>query len=671
MPRSRPTHAQPSWSMGVLFAMLLLCPLVCAHARPPRLDPTTLSLDVLLTMEIVSVSKRAEPARTTPAAIVVLTADDLRRSGATSLPEALRLAPGVQVARVNASQWAIGIRGFANTLSRGLLVLVDGRSVYSPLDAGVFWDVVQPPIETIARIEVIRGPGGTVWGANAVNGVINVITKAATETAGGMVSLHGGTSASVRGFAQSSGQVSPTLTYRGYGTAFLHGGDIPHQGTRQDGWRLGQAGARLDWALSDGEALTIQGDLYSGTAGRHATTTFLAPPGRAVTRGEAALSGGNLLARWRHSFSPTSDLAVQAYYDRSERRELRFQDLRDTGDLDLQHRFALPWRQDVSWGFGVHLSSGFTRADAGVSVRPRTRTEQVWRAAVQDTVTLWPERLTLTVGTKVEHNDYSGWEWQPTVRAVWTPTEPLMFWGAVTRAVRTPSRLEHDLGIQNLVRLEPLTLAEIVPDTQFRAESLLAYEAGVRATMTPQLLVDVTLFYNVHQHLLSVERGTPFVSTQPVRHLTLPVRLRNGVSGTSAGLEALVQWQVLPWWRLTATYSYLGLWLRPTAGSLDTTTAAATRGNSPRHLGSVRSAWTLVHGLEADLVARYMDALPAQAVGSYVTLDARLGWQATRALSLALVGTNLLTPQHPEWAAGEPLASEVPRSVSGEVTWKW
>jgi iron complex outermembrane recepter protein len=662
----------------VWLLLVLLTSIGWAVERPVThqgfLDPTQISLEELLKIEVISLAKRPENRTTAAAAVYVITSDDIQRSGVTSLPEALRLAPGVQVARIDAHKWAIGVRGFASRFSRSLLVLIDGRSVYSPLFAGVYWEVQDTLLEDVDRIEVIRGPGGTIWGANAVNGVINIITKKAQETQGGLLVGGGGSEEQGFGGVRYGGKIGADLFYRIYGKAFNRDAAFHSDASDFDDWRMGQAGFRLDWVGHHSDSLTFQGDVYTGETGQRTVVTTFAPPFRSTVEADTDLDGGNLLGRWQHVFSATSDLSVQLYYDYTYRREPTFRESRNTFDLDVQHHFHLswPWPQEIRVGFGYRLTSDDIATDPTLIFMPHRRTDQLFSAFVQDEIKIVGERLHLIIGSKFEHNDYSGFEIQPSLRLVWTLAPRHTLWGAVTRAVRTPSRIEHDLDLNALLEPQIPTFARVIGSAAFDSEKLLAYELGYRVQPIPRLFLDVAGFYNRYNDLLSLEPGTPFTEATPTpAHVVVPFLFRNGIHGESYGVELAADWQPFDWWRVSGIYSYLQLNLMRDQGSLDTLTIPSTEGTSPTHQFSLRSFISLPGNVDFDLVWRYVDRLPSQDISSYFTLDAHLGWRPLPSLTVAVVGQNLLTDHHAEFAGQSSGSTEVERSVYGKVVWRW
>jgi iron complex outermembrane receptor protein len=633
---------------------------------------TQVSLEQLGQIEVTTASKRPVKVSHTAAAIYVVTQEDIRRSGATSIPEALRLVPGVEVARIDSNTWSLGVRGFGSALSRSVLVLIDGRSVYTPLFAGVYWQVQDTLLEDIERIEVIRGPGGTIWGANAVNAVINIITKSARDTHGTLVSTGGGNLD--QGFAHfryGAGN-DKGFNYRIYGKAFVRGPEFHQDGHLFDDWRMGQTGFRADWDRHQRDTLTLQGDLYSGDAGQRLGINSYFPPFMTNVEQKVELGGGNLLGRWKRVLAAGSDIEVQTYYDRTNRKQANFAESRDTFDIDFIHHLVLPWRQDFLWGLGARLSSGNTTDDdPTVLFTPGHFTDKLYSSFVQDEIAVVRDRLSLTIGSKFLHNSYSGFEVEPGARVLWTPNQRQTVWAAVTRAVRTPSRVEEDLQLTAMAAPNPLTFYRIVGDRGFSSENLVGYEAGYRSLLKPKLYVDIAAFYNNYNHLLSIEPGAPFSETSPAPpHTVLPLFFRNGLLGKTSGFEIAPDWTPISWWHLRGSYSYLYMDLKKGRASLDTTTASSTQGSSPHHQIVVQSSVDLPKRLEFDQTFRYVSALPAERVGAYSTADVRFSWRAIRSMEFSVVGQNLFQPHHPE-AAGDPgPLVGMERSVYVKISWQ-
>jgi iron complex outermembrane recepter protein len=657
---------------AVAVALLTILPteaLAQVRDATPKTDLTELTPEQLANLEVTSVSKKPEKRWATAAAIYVITREDIRHAGATSLVDALRLAPGLQIARINSSQWAVGIRGFASRLSRSMLVLIDGRSVYTPLFAGTYWEVQDVLLEDVERIEVIRGPGGTLWGANAVTGVINIITRASRDTQGTFATAGGGTLENGFAGVRYGGASGDRLSYRVYGKAFDRGPEFHSTNDDFDGWHMFQGGFRADWEKATSDTATLQGALYGGRAGQRTSITNLSPPSVSVVEADSDLSGANLLARWQHVSAGGAQWSAGAYYDRTNRRDPTFREVRNTADLDVQRR-ASHGRHDLIVGLGYRVSSGATSAVPTIAFLPPDRTDHLWTGFVTDAVTLAGNLLVLDAGVKLEHNDYSGFEAQPTLRLLWTPSPRHSLWISGARAVRTPSRVEHDLLAYTLIDPRTPIFARILGSKDFRSEKTLTGELGYRVQPHARLTVDSVAFYNDHDGLLSVEPGPPFRETSPPPpRLVVPLRLANGIEGSSYGAEITADWSPFGGWRLGGSYSFLRLSLRPSPGSLDTSTAASTNGTAPRHTGLVRSHLNLGRKANFDFTARFVGALPALKISSYVGLDARLAWRPAAKLEIAIVGQNLANARHAEFASGG-VVTELRRGAYGELSWR-
>ena len=640
------------------------------QSTPGRL--TQVSLEELGQIEVTTASKEPVKASRTPAAIYVITQEDIRRSGATSIPEALRLAPGVEVARVDSNTWSIGVRGFASALSRDVLVLIDGRTVYTPLYAGVYWQVQDTVLEDVERIEVIRGPGGTIWGANAVNAVINIITKSAKDTRGMLVSTGGGNID--QGFVnlRYGGGNDKSFNYRIYGKAFNEGPEFHPNGSSFDSWRMGQTGFRTDVDLHNRDSFTFQGDLYNGDAGQSVGITTYSPPYMTNVQQSAELAGGNLLGRWKRTLGAGSDIQLQTYYDRTNREQSSFAESRDTFDVDFIHHLPLRWRQDFLWGLGVRLSSGnTTEVVPTVVFTPSHLTDKLYSGFIQDEIQIIGNQFSLTIGSKFLQETYSHFEFEPTARLLWTPNPRQTVWAAVTRAVRTPSRVEEDLQLTALLIPNPLTFVRVIGDRAFSTEHLLGYEVGYRSLIKPKLNLDIAAFYNNYDHLLSIEPGAPFSeSSPPPAHVVVPFFFGNGLLGNTAGFEIAPEWAATSTWRMRGSYSYLHMDLSTKTGSLDPSTVTSTEGSSPRHQVMIQSFLDLPKRLEFDQTLRYVSDLPAQQVPAYTTADVRFSWHATGSLDLSVVGQNLLQPHHAEFGGDPGGLVGIKRTVYAKITWQ-
>jgi iron complex outermembrane receptor protein len=653
-------------SIAAALALAGLFP-AAMRAQTPTQDLKRMTLEDLMSIEIFTVSRAPERATAVPAALFVITQDDIRRSGATSLPEVLRLAPGIDVARLDAARYAVGVRGFADRLARSMLVLIDGRAVYSPLFAGTYWEVQDTLLPDIDRIEVIRGPGGTLWGANAVNGIINIVTKHARDTQGGLAT--GSLGSHERGpfGVRYGGAVGEGFHFRAYARGFDRDAQFHPGGAAFDDWRMVQGGFRGDWTLARARTLTLQGDAYAVSLGQRVSLPSYTPPfGRTVTR-DAPLSGGNVLARWSAPAGETGELRLQTYYDGTNRDELPVAERRDTFDVDFQHARRLRARHHLVWGLGYRVSSSRITAVLPTEFTPQDRTDSLYSAFIQDEVPLVPERLRVVFGTKVEHNAYSGVEFQPSGRVVWTlnPSSTLVW--SVTRAVRTPSRVETDYTTTSLVSPALPTFVRLLPNREFKAEELVAYEAGYRVRPIEPLYVTVSGFYNQHENALSTELLTPFVETMPLPpRLILPVMFRNGLHGNSHGIEVTADARPASWLRWSGSYSYLRVQVTRNPGSTDVSQERRYEGLSPRHKIQLHSSIDLPRRVTVDWLLRYASELPAGPVAGYATSNLRLAWQPTPDLEVALVGSDLHEARHVEW----PGSVQIERRAHLMVTWR-
>jgi iron complex outermembrane receptor protein len=649
--------------------VLVLCPFAAAQTQDR--DLKGLSLEQLGNIEVTTVSKEPVTIARTPAAIYVITQEDIRRSGVTSIPEALRLAPGVDVERIDSVKWAIGIRGFTSRLSRSVLVLIDGRSVYSPLFHGVYWEVQDTLLEDIDRIEVIRGPGGSIWGANAVDGVINIITKKAKDTRGGLVSAGGGNVDQASLDARYGGG-DKNLSYRVYGKGFDRGPEYHSDNRNFDDWRRFQTGFRADWDATVRDSLTLQGDFYDGVAGESTRIVSLSPPSANVVNSNAFLAGGNILGRWQRTFSGTSDLQIQTYFDRVNRRQASQAEYRNTFDLDLVHRFALASAHEFTWGFGVRLSQGWVPAVVPTYVfSPDKRTDHLYTGFLQDEVALVPERLSFTAGVKIIHSAFTGFDAEPSGRLLWTPTARQSFWGAVTRAVRTPSDVEDYLTSTTAAPGSPLSFNRTTGNGTFTSETLIGYEAGYRQLVHAKFSVDLAAYYNQYHHLLSLEPDSPFTETSDgYTYIVHPFVNGNGLTGDTKGFELIANWKPYSWWRIQPSYAFLDMNLSRAPYSRDANTVSNTEGSSPQHQIGIQSYLDLGKKVEFSQAFRYISALPAQQVSSYATMDARLSWRLSPAVDVAITGQNLFQPRHFEFGGDPGPLVGIRRSVFASVTWR-
>ncbi|MBV9572659.1 MAG: TonB-dependent receptor [Acidobacteriales bacterium] len=654
-----------------LFILLLGSPALAER------DLTELSLKELLNTEVTSASKQGEKVARVAAAIFVITQNDIRHSGATTIPDLLRMVPGLDVAQINPNSWAISARGFNHEFSDKLLVLIDGRTVYTPRFGGTYWDTQDVVLEDIERIEVIRGPGATVWGANAVNGVIDIITKKASDTLGGLVKLGGGTQELGFGTAQYGAKVGANASYRIFAKGFDRN-HFPNLGGEngQDGWHLLHSGFRADASLSQTDSLTMQGDIYGGQEGsQFRRIVSISPPVNQNVNGSAALAGGNVLGRWNHIFSSRSDITLQGYFDRYEREGPKSRESRDTYDLDLQDHLTLGKRNDFMWGAEYRYTADHTVGTIDQSWLPATRTLHLLSTYVQDEISLKPDRVFLTLGTKLQNNYFTGWDFDPSVRVVWTPGNGHSFWAAVSRADRTPSRRNIDAHIDVSVFPGPGgTPAELTvlgnPDEE--SEHVIANEVGGRGQFTSWLSADVALFFNHYSDPATREPGPPFLALNSgPAHLEYPSVWSNKMHGTTQGVEVSANWKVSDHWTLRPGYALLEMHLRTDPSSQDTKSVAATEGGSPRHQLQLRSHMTLPNHFAWDANVYYVGRLPAEAVPSYTRLDTEIVRQLGEQLELSFVGQNLLRDHHLESndSFTAVTTSQVKRGGYVKITW--
>jgi iron complex outermembrane recepter protein len=651
--------AQLGWMSAAAFLALSV-----ARADEPA-DSTAelkkLSVEELMSLEVTSVSKRPERLATSASAIRVITDDQIQESGAQSIPEALRLADNLQVAQKNSHDWAISARGFNTSLSNKLLVLVDGRSVYTPLYSGVFWNVQDYPLADLDRIEVISGPGATLWGANAVNGVINITTKSTKDTQGLYLEGGGGSYWQDFGTVRYGGMLAPGIYFRVYGKYFEDNAEVLPNGTRaHDAGRQRRTGFRIDAEVSSEDAVTLQGDLYGGSSDH-------------TSSGESRFSGGNILGRWSRTLSEDSAMSLQTYFDRTHislpTAPVAFApagvlaDDLDTYDVDFQHHLRVGERNRVVWGVGYRFTHDVVSNALSLSFFPPTLDQKLYSGFVQDEIMLRPD-VFFTAGTKLEHNDYTGYEVEPSVRFQWNPALNQTLWSAVSRAVRTPSRIDHDLS-------EPAPSTGLVlleGGSDFKSETVVAYELGYRAQVSSNLATSLSTFYNQYDHV----RSTAPVPNPTIPGLPFPLVFRNDLEGHTYGMEWSADYQLLPTWRLHAGYTFLQENLRVKPGRFDFSDAHNETAD-PQQQASLRSAVDLGRNLDLSTALRWVDTLHinnASVVGivpSYLELNARLGWQPTPKIELSIVGENLLHARHPEYGFPDPSRVEIQRSFFGRI----
>ncbi|RYZ30086.1 MAG: TonB-dependent receptor [Chitinophagaceae bacterium] len=629
-------------SFHCFCVLLFLAATFCAHAQgilsPKELKK--LSIEELINVEVSLVTRSAEKITEAASAVQVITGEDIRRSGAANVAEALRLAANLQVAQLNSSGWVISARGFNTIFSNKLLVMIDGRTVYTPLYGGVLWDQQNVLLEDVERIEVVSGPGGSLWGANAVNGIINIVTKNTKATKGLYASVGGGNF--IKNFAalRYGGKINNAISYKIYGQHFNRGEtELPNNIKNSDAWRMTQAGIRVDWSANEKDAFTFQGDYYNG---KRKTVVRSSPQ-----------DGENVLARWRRKISDRSDVILQLYYDRYYREDAptASYDKMKTADADFQFRFGLGKKHNLVWGAGyryVKDDANFTNISSA-GIVPRFKRLDLFNAFVQDDITL-SHNFRLTVGTKLLHNVYSGWELQPSARLAWMKSNSTL-WAAVSRAVRTPSRFDRDYFLPTTP--QPPTVPSVGGGPDFVSEKLVAYELGYRLRPNASSSFSVAGFYNVYSDVYSVEPKPG----------TLTYQIQNGSEAKSWGAEFSGNYQLSRNWRLRGGYTYFNKDIGPSPGHVFD---PSYLGNDARNQVLLQSIFDLTKHLQFDVVGRYLDgiekSLATVDIPAYWTFDARLAYMY-KGFELAIVGQNLAEKNHLEFGS-----AKMPRSVYAKIS---
>jgi iron complex outermembrane recepter protein len=660
---------QRSFGLGIVGGTVLLAFLL--SGSPARAEGSAtigelkeLNLEDLMNVEVTSVARHAQKLLGAASAIQVITQEDIRRSGATSIPEALRLADNLQVAQKNSHDWAISARGFNTALANKLLVMIDGRTVYTPLYSGVFWDVQDYLLADIDRIEVISGPGGSLWGANAVNGVINIITKSAAETQGLYAEAGGGSQPHDFTGVRYGGSLAADTQFRVYGKYFNRGDEVLANGdSAGDAWHQGRTGFRLDSKAGARDMLTLQGDYYDGHE-------------EVPTGGNSDTSGDNLLGRWTRTLSDDADFTLQSYIDQTHLADpiaplvinampfspagILYDDL-TTYDVDFQHRLRAGARQQIVWGLGYRFSHDAVINAPALGFFPATLDQSLYSAFVQDEIAVL-KNVAFTVGSKLEHNHYTGYELEPNVRLSWALSSNQALWSAVSRAVRTPSRIDHDLSEGT-----PPYLKLLEGGSDFGSETVIAYELGYRAQLNSSFTTSISAFYNRYNDV----RSTSFTPAT-----ILPLFFANNLEGDTSGLEFSGNYQVSETWALHAGYTLLVEHLHIKPGQIDLNDALNETAD-PEHQFSLRSSLNLPMHAEWDAGLRWVDTLHNNngavqgTVPSYFELNTRLAWHVSQRFELSLVGENLLHNRHPEYGFPDATRIEIERSVYGRFAWRY
>ena len=659
-----------SASRLVAGAGLTVLNALAAAAETPIL--ANLTFEQLSQIQITTASKRSQSVMDVAAAVSVVTREEIGRSGATVIPEALRFVPGLQAGQINAHDWAVSARGSNSRFANKQLVLVDGRTIYSPFSGGVYWEAAGPPLEEIEQIEVIRGPGGTAWGANAVNGVINIVTLSARETPGGWLSTGGGTERNVLSYGRYGFQLGPNTWARIYGAYDrTDQAGLAHDHGAGDAWQDGRGGIRLDGDLSESSHLMFQTEFSETHLDEPGSYPMLTPPYQAEIPEANDQFNAHVLGRWTREFSTDAKLTVQSFWSHEQRDQFRNDFRNETFDLDLTHQFQLGARQTVVWGGGARYVAHDLSGKVGVVFPDPHPSDEVFNGFVQDEIQVVPDRLGLTLGTKIERYNVTGQEWEPSVRIAWKPTEQQTLWAAVSRSVHAPSVLERDIRFDAAVVSPPLTILRQITQGTDRTTAQVAYELGYRFQPVTHLSLEVALFYNDLPDAQVFQRGAAFPEAVPApAHYVVPVRFDPaGADGRAYGVELAATWQVAEQWRLFAEYSFF----EDHFDLLPSQSTFATR--SPRHWLGLRSALDLPQHWELDLGLRYVAGVPGTSIGSYLTGEVRLAWRPTERWEFSLVGQNLLQDQHAEMMATASssigAAVEIQRSVYARVTWRF
>lgn len=652
-----------------------------ATAHEDQLEQTIDSMDIesLLGMEVTSVSKKAQKLSDSPAAIFVITADDVRRSGVTNIPEALRVVPGLDVARIDANKWAVTARGFNGRFANKLLVLVDGRTVYSPVFSGVYWETQDLMLEDLDRIEVIRGPGATLWGANAVNGVINIITRHAADTTGVLLSITAGDEERSAASLRMGGKFAEKSYARAYLKTSKKDDFARANGdSAGDKWDMSSGGFRVDMQPSYNNNFTLQGDFYRANIDQELFLSSLVPPYFSMASDSVESEGWNLMGRWQHTQSHNSEYSFQVYVDHNDRNEAFAHQSNKSFDVDFQHLISISKANTFIWGLGYRYTESTVESTFFAAFDNPTRDDDLFNIFAQDEIELVDEKLWLTVGAKIEQNDYTGTEIQPNVRLMWAVSDRQRLWMSVSRAVRTASRAEHDYTglltvVPPMLPFVPFpTAVLLVGDEDYESEELLAWEAGYRLGLSSTLSLDMTVFFNDYNDLRNTKIGAPSFNGS---YAEQPLSFDNDLSGDTAGFELAATWQAAEHWRWALSYSFI-------EARIDAATAQekVQQGESPRHRLSLRSQWDVSESVEFDVWLRFVDqalavdgsnALALRQMDAYVAGDMRLAWRPDSSFELALVGQNLFDSQHPEYVQESfTLPTEIERGFYLKATWQ-
>ena len=636
----------------------------------PAKDLTAVSLEDLMNTKVTSVSRRQQSIADSAAAVSVLTSEDIRRSGASSIPELLRHVIGLDVARVNATNWAVSARGFNSSFANKMLVLIDGRTVYDPFFGGVFWDIQDTLLEDVDRIEVIRGPGASVWGANAVNGVINIITKKTVDTQGGLLVASAGNVERGSGAVRYGGTIGQKTQYRIFSKySDVNANDVDRLGPSDDNLSMLRAGFRIDSALNSRNQLTVSGEFYSGQDNSVWQQAVIGQPIALQYQNPTNLLGGFGLGEWKHAFSNGSDSILRVYYEKHQRSGLDIDLQRDTYDVDFQHNFSVGSRQQITWGLGYRYSADQTIAtDKGLVLLPASDTNAMGNGFVEDTISFLDSRFKLAVGAKVERSGFSNLELQPRISGIFKFNRRHSVWAAISRASRTPDRA--DIGVQaDVLGIAPSPLPGLVRvfgSSHVDSEHVAAYEAGYRWQHSKLFSLDAASFYNRYAGVVGAVPGIPSVQQVPTLYVLVPTIETNLFNGPSYGGEVQSHWVLTDRWRFNANYAFLRVSLKAPGNSQ----MAPSNSDSPRHTFLADSSFQVNRRIETNVFLRAMSSTPGAGGPAYAQLGARIGWHLSESSEFSIVGEDLLHQTKPEFTLAQVLVPNVVgRSIFAKLTW--
>lgn len=627
-----------------LFLVLVNVPAVYGQdeqADEEDIGMFALPFEEAMDIEVISVTRsEGQDVFTSPAAIYVITQEDIRRSGLDSVPELFRLVPGIHVGKVGSNLWSISIRGlFPSRANNKALVMIDGRAIYSPSFGGVYWDVQDVPLEIIDRIEVVRGPGGMLWGANAVNGVINIITKKAEETQGGTLTLGGGTEHRASSSVIYGGKSGEKGFYRVYGKWDLYDDfNFADGSDARDPWHLGKGGYRFDW-LDGTDSFTLQGDAYHSHLG-------FRPISSSGEHTRTHVYGTNVLGKWQRRIDEETSMHLQFYYDMTSRLSGEVDEQRHTGDIEFVHSFVPFEGHKMTWGLGYNIYTDERRRTFYADWANHIMTKQTFSGFVQDSFDLAPDLLNFTFGTKLERNQFTGFEYQPSMRLAYTPNEKHMYWTAVSRSVRTPMLLEDDVILGGGAILSP--------NKDLESEVVTSYELGYRYRPSHKFFLDLTMFTNFHDGLIA----------------DTPQKIRKNVSdGLTHGVEVAANWQAAENWRLEGNYSFAHIQMKNVENNLN---GDFWEGTYPKNMAGLTSYMDISDKLEFNTAFYYTDHLPLRPVHSRARLDIGFTYKPRENFEISIWGQNLLEPQDLEMTATSgPDIVEAERAIFAKATWRF